>query len=86
MSRDQNSLASFELVRLVAQVGTELFHPFPSRRVPSRPRGRTQALVALQKDGEVSAVAEASSSDSQVLHQPEVLDLVPNYGVFKHIW
>ena len=84
--QDQNSLPSFELLRFVAQVGTQILHPFPRRPIPSRPRGWTQTLVALQENGEVSAVAESCPPDSQVLHESEVLDLVPHYGIFKHIW
>ncbi len=39
--------------------------------------------VPLQEEREVSAVAEASSADPEVLHQPQVLHLVANDPLVK---
>jgi hypothetical protein len=54
--------------------------------IPVRPCGWTQALVSLQEEVHVSAVAETCSSDSQVLHEAKILDLVTHNPLLKTIW
>ena len=78
-----NSLSSLVLLAGVAEVATESLHPLLGVPVPVGPGGGTEALVALQEDLELPAVAEASSPDTKVLHQAQILHLVANYLLVK---
>ena len=60
-----------------------VMHPLPSSRMLYR-RRNTKTLP-VQKYGMKSSISEASSSNSQVLHQAEIFHLMSNQCIVKSI-
>ena len=70
-----HSLAHAVVIRLVADVLDELVDALLGGAAVVGPGGRAEALVALQEGVVRTAVREARSPNSQILHQAQVLDL-----------
>ena len=80
-----HSLSRLVLLLGVAEVLAERLDAIFEWAIPVGPRGRTKTLVATEEHLELTTVAEASSSHSEVFHETEVLDLVTDYTLIEDI-